>query len=170
MGMIVVGYPLIIVREGVERPGTDKEQYLKDVSLTTPWNHMEAAFAFERELPLMVLRDRNLKVEGFMEHSVDWEVKRFDFTTEFVLSREFSSMVEQFYNEIDEYVEKCSKKSSESRSLKEKDFNVEDWTLGNLISAFSRLSLPDTMKVISIITTLLGGTFYLGHKLGDLIL
>jgi hypothetical protein len=48
---------------------------LADVKLPTPWNHIEAAMAYARGLPLMVVVEAGLRSEGLLERGYDWYVQ-----------------------------------------------------------------------------------------------
>ena len=158
-GMIVVAYPRIVINEGLERPSSTKEEKLTNVALTTPWNHMEAAFAYDRGLPLMVLRDKSVKVEGFVEYTYDWKVEAIEFSSDYMNSYEFASMVNEFVNQIDDYIAGRWQRFSTKRPSALADLSLKD-----ILS----LKWPDISAILGGAVTLLGAAFYLGHKIGGL--
>ena len=52
-----------------------EEVALSDVKLPTPWNQIEAAMAYSRNLPLLVIVESGLKSEGLLERGNDWYVQ-----------------------------------------------------------------------------------------------
>jgi hypothetical protein len=73
-GMVVLGWPQIIVREGALR-----EQPVSDLRLPTEWNHIEAAIGLARGRPLMFLRERSVAERGLLDAAaLGWYVHEID--------------------------------------------------------------------------------------------
>lgn len=45
-----------------------------DIRLATVWNHIEAALAYTRGLPVLVIAEHGLRSEGLLESRYDWSV------------------------------------------------------------------------------------------------
>jgi hypothetical protein len=56
-GVVVVGLGQLQVKEACLRPGTAEQQVIRDLSLPTPWNQIEAGMAVALGLPLLVVSD-----------------------------------------------------------------------------------------------------------------
>ena len=54
-GIIVFGFHQLMVLDGVWRSGTGEETLVRDVQLSTPWNHIEAGMATMRGLPILLI-------------------------------------------------------------------------------------------------------------------
>lgn len=73
-GTIVVALERTYFPQAVDRPGSPKEQIAADTRLPTVWNQIEAAMAYARSHPLLVLVEQGLKPEGLLEKGYDWYV------------------------------------------------------------------------------------------------
>lgn len=73
-GAVVIALERYRFDGGVERPGSTKEKALGPSSLPTAWNQIEAAMAYGRKLPLLVLVDERLHCDGLLEKGNDWFV------------------------------------------------------------------------------------------------
>jgi len=54
-GAVVIGLERLWFESGLDRRGGPKEKRLEDVRLPTPWNQIEAAMAYGKGPPLLVL-------------------------------------------------------------------------------------------------------------------
>jgi hypothetical protein len=74
-GAIVVALERTFFPSGIEKRGGSDESQLSNIRLPTPWNQIEAAMAYSRRLPLMVVIETGLKSEGLLERGYDWYVQ-----------------------------------------------------------------------------------------------
>jgi hypothetical protein len=77
-GVVVVAYERTLVIKGIEKRGGTGEKSLDEVSLTTPWNHIESAMAFGLKMPMYILCENGLKSEGLIEDKLDWRVQHIE--------------------------------------------------------------------------------------------
>ena len=75
---IVVAFERKHFPTGVEKRGSEAAVALGATSYPTPWNQIEAAMAYQRGLPILVLAEKELQVEGLLEEKYDWYVDRID--------------------------------------------------------------------------------------------
>jgi uncharacterized protein YjbI with pentapeptide repeats len=54
----IVGLCQLHVARGMLRPGTPEESPVRDMSIATPWNQIEAGMAFALDLPMLVVRSK----------------------------------------------------------------------------------------------------------------
>ncbi len=154
VGMIVVAYPRLLVKEGFEKGNT-----IFDTPITTPWNHIEAAFAYDRGLPIIIFCDEQLKIEGFLEHSYDWRVQRVLFNEEFLKGENFDSMLDEFDNQVNQYIAGDYKRFPNQEVKVQGSKSIK--TVGGLISNL-------TIEVFIQILFGLGALFSAGFFLGKL--
>jgi len=93
-GAVVLAFERTRIEQGVSRPGGEPEIQLKDVRLPTVWNQIEAAMAYTRRLPLLVLVEHGLRDEGVLESRYDWRVKWVNLQEPIVSDPEFLGIFE----------------------------------------------------------------------------
>jgi len=74
-GTVVIALERTYFAAGIEKRGGAKETALADIKLPTPWNQIEAAMAYSRNHPLLVIVESGLKSEGLLERGNDWYVQ-----------------------------------------------------------------------------------------------
>jgi len=74
-GAVVIAIERYHFPEGIERRGSPNETVLKNVTFPTAWNQVEAAMAYGRGLPLLVLVDDRLRCDALLEKGNDWFVQ-----------------------------------------------------------------------------------------------
>lgn len=73
-GVVVVALERIYLSSGMERRGGPAASPLQAIKLSTPWNHIEAALAYSRKLPLFVIVEQGIRQDGLLEKGFDWYV------------------------------------------------------------------------------------------------
>ncbi len=74
-GTVVIALERMYFASGIEKRGGSKEASLSEIKLPTPWNQIEAAMAYSRKHPLLVIVESGLKSEGLLERGNDWYVQ-----------------------------------------------------------------------------------------------
>ncbi len=74
-GAVVVAFERWYLQDATEQRGGDKERVVRGGSLPTVWNQIEAAMAYVKRLPLLVIVERGLIPEGLLEGRYDWYVQ-----------------------------------------------------------------------------------------------
>lgn len=74
-GAVIVALERRFFRSGIERRGGPNETELSEVKVATPWNQIEAAMAYDRGIPLMVIVEEGVTEEGLLERGNDWYVQ-----------------------------------------------------------------------------------------------
>jgi len=80
-GCIVLLLERYYIEEGKYKRGSDNEQPLRGLALTTPWNQIEATLAYTENLPMLILKDKNVyndgvfipKIKKFRQVKIDTE-------------------------------------------------------------------------------------------------
>jgi pimeloyl-ACP methyl ester carboxylesterase len=99
-GAVVLAFERTRIEHGLSRPGTQLQIELKDVRLPTVWNQIEAAMAYTRGLPLLVLVEHGLQDEGMLESRYDWRVKRVNVEHPIVSDPDFLGMFEDWRRSV----------------------------------------------------------------------
>lgn len=73
-GAVVVGFERVHITAGEERRGSVRARTLSNISLTTPWNQIETAMAYTLRLPILVIAEDGLRLEGLVDKSFGWRV------------------------------------------------------------------------------------------------
>jgi len=99
-GTVVIALERYFFPEGVERRGSVKETSLLAVGLPTAWNQIEAAMAYSRGLPLLVLVDKQVRCDGLLEKGNDWYVQELEIEPQSLNSSEFNGVMESWRDRI----------------------------------------------------------------------
>ncbi|MDX2309545.1 MAG: hypothetical protein NW216_14995 [Hyphomicrobium sp.] len=75
-GALIIALERTEIIEGRVKPGGAEQADIRNRSIPTPWNHIEAAFAYARGLPLLVIRHDKVVEDGMLEGRYDWYVHK----------------------------------------------------------------------------------------------
>jgi hypothetical protein len=80
-GAVIVGMERSHALIGYDRPGSEREREFVHRRQATVWCHLEAGMAYQMGLPLLILREDSLHVEGVLDPAVSgYFVHSFDVT------------------------------------------------------------------------------------------
>jgi hypothetical protein len=150
-GAVIIALERLYFASGTEKRGGLKEVALTGVKLPTPWNQIEAAMAYSRGLPLMVIVEAGLKSEGLIERGNDWYVQWVKPEAAALHSTEFNGVLASWKQKMVQ----TSKKPSLSKAAS--DLTVAELTGG--------LKPTQLWSILATLTALLTGSFALGAKL-----
>ena len=85
-GTLVIALERLSIERGIEQRGTPNETLVSDIALPTPRNQIEAAFAYSKRMPLLVIKERRVREEGLLEGRYDWDVHSADLDQVFLSS------------------------------------------------------------------------------------
>jgi hypothetical protein len=88
-GALVVALERVSIASGFERRGAKEQAVITDQAIPTPWNQIEAAFAYSRQVPILVIREKKVRPEGLLEGRYDWYVFATELDPDFLTSTEF---------------------------------------------------------------------------------
>lgn len=81
-GVLIVAMERKQVTSGAERRSSEFEEHpevpLSNAVYPTPWNQIEAAMAYSLGLPIFVLAEQNIRLEGLFSITDGWGVHKFD--------------------------------------------------------------------------------------------
>ena len=61
-GGVILGFEQIYIEKGLSKRGTSYEKALNEISIPTPWNHLEAGILYSLQIPLLIIREK--RIEG----------------------------------------------------------------------------------------------------------
>ncbi len=157
-GTVVVALERMYFSNGIDkRGGGNDEKQLVDIKLPTAWNQIEAALSYAHNLPLLVIIEDGLKNEGLLERGYDWYVQS--------VSTEISSLNSLEFNGVfASWKQKVKERNIESPSTKlaNPQLNIDELTIGKLVSGLKPSQL---WSVVVVISSIVAGAFILGFKL-----
>ncbi|MEP5732206.1 MAG: hypothetical protein ABJL67_22865 [Sulfitobacter sp.] len=129
VGTVVIALERSYFPSGAEKRGGTNETTLAETKLATPWNQIEAAMAYNRGLPLLVVVEKGLRLEGLLEPGYDWYVQSVPLDTSYLTSDEFNGILASWKGKIEK------SKSQQAVENKTGHAEVEKMTIGQLVSA-----------------------------------
>lgn len=155
-GAVIVAFTRYEFSSGLERGKNNSEIPLGPTRFPTVWNQIEAALAYGRGLPLLVICENGLKDDGLLEGNYDWKVFWTEFKPGELRSDRFTGFVQSWKRLVDEHVE-LSRKSLST------DPDVTKLGLAKLLSL---MTVPQLWGLIAAIVSLLGSIAAIAFKLG----
>ncbi len=156
VGTVVLALERTYFPAGVEKRGGERETSISNIVLPTPWNHIEAAMAYSRKLPLLVIVQESLKHEGLLEPGYDWYVQTVPLDEAYLSSSQFNGVLASWKNKIDARV------SIRSNAKAIEIVDVSQMTVGQILGALKPSHL---WSVLAALGAALAGAFALGAQL-----
>lgn len=105
-GAIILGFEQLYADRVVRKRGTRFEATVRDMSLPTPWNHLEAGIMFTLKIPILMLREESISGGIFDAGTVDGFVHALPAADELpsarlnqILQRWTSAVLEHYYRD-----------------------------------------------------------------------
>ncbi len=155
MGTIVLALERSYFPEGLEKRGGSNETGIANVTLPTPWNHIEAAMSYSRRLPLLVIVQDGLKHEGLLEPGYDWYVQTIPIDEAYLSSPQFNGVLSSWKDKVETRLIESSRQPPEAPN------DVANMTVGQL---FGGLKPSHLWSVLGALCAALAGAFSLGAK------
>lgn len=150
-GTVVIALERVYFPAGLERRGGSAETALVDVRLPTPWNQIEAAMAYSRNHPLLVIVENGLRSEGLLERGNDWYVQTVKPEAAALSTTEFNGVLASWKRKI--------QTSCASPAVTK---SPTEMTVKELLGGLKTTQL---WGVVSTLFALVAGSFALGAKL-----
>ncbi|VVN70749.1 hypothetical protein [Pseudomonas fluorescens] len=151
-GTVVIALERSYFASGVEKRGGPKESSLSNVRLPTPWNQIEAAMAYSRGHPLLVVVESGLKSEGLLERGNDWYVQ-------WLIPDAAALSTTEFNGVLADWKQKLAQSSVKTTPAPK---SVSEFTVAELLGGLKPTQL---WSVLVTLAALLGGAFALGGKI-----
>jgi hypothetical protein len=155
-GAVVLALERSYFPEGCEKRGGPKEKALSEIRLATPWNQIEAAIAYSRGMPLLVIVEEGLQLEGLLEPGYDWYVQTISLAKPDLSSAEFNGVLASWKQKLQ------SAGATPKAITGNPDTEIDKMTVGQLIGALRPTQL---WSLVLTFGAMLGAAFSLGAKL-----
>jgi hypothetical protein len=99
-GVLVIALERISIEKGVEHVGKIDARPLAGESIPTPWSQIEAALAYAKQIPLLVIRETKVRAEGLLDARYDWYVHSTPLDSTFVNTAEFRGMLDSWLKDV----------------------------------------------------------------------
>ncbi|WP_216920648.1 hypothetical protein [Synechococcus sp. CCAP 1479/9] len=151
-GIVVIALERSYFPSGLDKRGGPRQVTLAETRLPTPWNHIEAAMAYTKHLPLLVIVEDGLKAEGLLEPGYDWYVQTLPLAETALGSNEFNGVLADWKEKV-----LASEPPPPLRGL-----NPAELSMLELVGALRPVQL---WSVAIALAGLLAGAFSLGARL-----
>lgn len=156
-GAVVIAFSRYQFISGTERKKDGTEQTVKDVRQPTVWNQIEAAMAYMKNLPLLVIAEHGLLEDGLLEGRYDWKVYWTSFQPDDLKSEAFRGCLQSWKRLIAEG------RNLRSQHIAGTDIDPSKMTLKQLVG---HLSVPQVWGILSAITTFLAAVASIAFRVG----
>ena len=156
-GAVVIALERSYFPSGIDKRGSPNESKLFDTKLPTPWNHIEAAMAYSRRLPLMVVIESGLKSEGLLENGYDWYVQWIKPVPSALTTLQFNGVLADWKLKVDSYKAAPTKPDNNTLSKSPADLTVRELVGG--------LRPAQLWSLLVGLAAVIAGAFALGAKL-----
>ena len=149
-GAVVIAFERLRISAAIERPGSARELEVHDWREPTVWNHMEAAMAYARELPILTIVERGVRRQGMLSERMEWVAIETEVDKTLLLTPRFQQAFEGWLKKVEMFSTKQNKilqASSNSTSLNLGDMTIKDILL--------QLKLEQIMKISGSLTGLI---------------
>jgi hypothetical protein len=151
-GVVVIALERLYVEQGAEKRGGPNQDSLSKVKIATPWNQVEAAMAYCRGFPLLVLVEDGLRADGLLEKGFDWYVQTIKVDPSSLHTQIFNGVLANWKDKL----KAQDKRQSASPS------NLTELTVGQLLGALRPAQL---WSVLVALAGVIAAAFAVGAKL-----
>jgi hypothetical protein len=156
-GAIIVALERTYFPNGLEKRGGTKETKLTDVKFATPWNQIEAAMAYSKGQPLMLIIEEGLKSEGLLEKGYDWYVMWVKPDKSSLSTTEFNGVLSSWKAKVELYNSNKTMVDSSKKKI-----SPADMTVGELLK---NLKPAQLWAVLLGLVSIIGVAFAIGQHL-----
>jgi len=157
-GIVVIAQERSYFPAGIDKRGGEQQRRLQDTRLPTPWNHIEAAMAYTKHLPLLVIVEEGLKAEGLLESGYDWYVQSLPLEAAALGTGEFNGVLADWKQKVMQ----AAQPSASPGRLRGSKLNPAELTVLELLGALRPVQL---WCVTIALAGLLAGAFQAGSRL-----
>jgi len=151
-GVFIIALERTYFPKGFAKRGGTEESVLKDTKYPTTWNQIEAAMAYAKKMPLMVIVEEGLKSEGLLSKRYDWYVLSLKPVKESLLTSTFNGLLSSWKQKIELY----------KKQEPEKKIDPDNLTIGEIVK---NLKVSHFWGLLAALVTLITGAFAFGKFL-----
>jgi|ERR1043165_681388 hypothetical protein len=154
-GTIIVALERTYFPNGTERRNGKKEKPLTEIKYATSWNQIEAAMAYTKGQPILVIIEEGIKTEGLLEKGYDWYVMSVKPEIAALSTVEFNGVLSSWKKKVEDFAN-----HKREKQLEEKKIDTTSLTIGDLIKGLKPSHLWGILIAIAGLTS---GSFLLGN-------
>jgi hypothetical protein len=159
-GSVIIAFERLFVEAGVERRGSPEARDVASQGITTVWNQIEAAMAYVKHKPLLVIVEKGLLQQGLLSHGADWYVQQVPLDPKELRSPETIGRLKDWKGRIMASMERPDTDSVKSAAAPP---SIEKMTVGQIVGAMTPAQLR---AAIAGAVGLLTSAFLPGRQLG----
>lgn len=99
-GVIVLGLKQTLILDGLHKAGTADESPLRNCCLPTAWNHIEAGMGFMLKLPMLIIKEPDVRSGIFDVGSTDKFIHQADLSNGYLSSERFLQPFNAWHSEV----------------------------------------------------------------------
>lgn len=151
-GLIVIALERTYFEVGMERRGSNRETVLNNIKYTTPWNQIEAGMGYVKGMPILVIIEDGIRIEGLLEKGYDWYVLTVVPNSDSLITNEFNGVLADWKEKVLNYNQK--KKSISTTII------PEELTIGQILNSMKASTL---WAILAAIAGLMAFSFFIGQ-------
>ncbi len=159
-GSVIIAFERLFVEAGVERRGSAEARTVASEGVTTVWNQIEAAMAYVKHQPLLVIVEKEIIQQGLLSHGGDWHVQQVPLDPKELRSPETIGRLKEWKSRVIARSETARQGSVESPAAPP---SIEKMTVGQIVGAMTPAQLRAAIVGAA---GLLTSAFLLGRQLG----
>ena len=153
-GALIIALERTCLFTGIVKRKEMGEEQLENIKYTTPWNQMEAAIAYTKGLPLMIIAEEGLRQEGILE-GYDWYILKLKPENSSLASKEFNGVLSSWKKKVEAF------HKSKFDDSPDKPKNLGEYTISDLVQLLKPAQLWGLLVAL---TSIIVGAFALGAK------
>ena len=112
-GTVIIAFERLFISNGAEHRLSKKPFPLTECKVTTVWNQVEAAMAYSRKQPLLVLMEDGLRIEGLLDTGFDWWIQSCLLDSSAMQTAEFLGVFSDWKKRVERYAQGEHRQSAE---------------------------------------------------------
>jgi hypothetical protein len=128
-GILVIALERTYFEKGLEKRGSTQEIQLSATKFATPWNQIESAMAYAKNLPILVIVEEGVRAEGLLEKGYDWYVMTAKPNQSSLLSAEFNGVLASWKSKVEKL-----NLSKNDTAVEKRKVVPDELTIGDLVS------------------------------------
>lgn len=154
-GIFVVALERTYFENGIEKRGSANETILSTTKFATPWNQIESAIAYAKNLPILVIVEEGVRAEGLLEKGYDWYVMTVKPNQSSLSTVEFNGVLASWKNKVEKL-----NLNKNNTAVEKKKVVPDELTIGDLVSNMKPAQL---WGVLGAIIALMAAIFVIGQ-------
>lgn len=154
-GILVIALERIYFESGIEKRGSANEITLSTTKFATPWNQIESAIAYTKNLPILVIVEEGIRAEGLLEKGYDWYVMTVKPNQNSLSTVEFNGVLASWKSKVEALSISKNNTDAERRKIV-----PDELTVGELLSNMKPAQL---WGVLAAIIALMAAIFVIGQ-------